>query len=97
MLFSMQAKYPFSEAGIEPLGSSWFGVYGIFNDRNCIYIGGSKDIKASLLEHIRRTSEQAPQIWHLNPTYCLVALNPAVGLDEAVAATIRIYGPILQY
>ncbi len=97
MLFSMEAKYQFSENGIESLGSAWIGIYGIFNDRNCIYIGGSKDIKASLLGHIRRTSVEAPQIWHLNPTYCLIALNPAVGLDEAVSAAIRIYGPILQY
>lgn len=51
MPFPEQQKRPFTKTGIEVLTQNQIGIYGIFNDTECIYIGQG-DIRERLLRHL---------------------------------------------
>lgn len=51
MPFPEQQKRPFTKTGIEVLTQNQMGIYGIFNDTGCIYIGQG-DIRERLLRHL---------------------------------------------
>ena len=93
MPFPIRSRYPFTEAGIASLGSSPLsGVYGIFSNRVCIYVGAAEDIRAHLQERFAGRRFQ-----DYEPTYFLVGLNPSKGLTNAQAELIREYKPVAQY
>ncbi len=96
MPFPMQDRRPFTQAGIELLASIRPGIYGIFDDSVCIYIGSAGDVRTQLLKHFRNATAEAQRIWQNRPTYFQVSLNPSSGLARALADLINEYRPIAQ-
>ena len=60
--------FAFTEQGIAKYAPRESGVYGIYNSKNWIYIGESKDMEGRLYEHLRGESDQSERILKHNPT-----------------------------
>src|SRR5262245_12691643 len=74
MPFPKQDRHDFNLRKISMAHPNQPGVYGIFSRSGCIYIGKSEDIQMSLLQHIRRESEQSRCILHYDPRYWLAVI-----------------------
>ena len=74
MPFPKQEKHCFTIAKISTLQANQPGVYCIFNNAGCIYMERTKDIRESLLRHVRRQSEQSNCIFEHHPKYWLAMI-----------------------
>jgi hypothetical protein len=80
MPFPHQDARPFTRPGIEWLAPDQIGVYGIFREDACIYIGRG-DLRGRLLAHLNGDN---PRITRERPTYYLTAVtNDEVNKEKA--------------
>ncbi len=70
MPFIKQDPRPFTKQGIEILNPNQNGVYGIFRNDTCVYVGRG-DIRARLLDHL---SGGNPRITRERPTHFFAEL-----------------------
>lgn len=68
MSFASSNSFPFTESGIATYAPRGSGVYGIFNSKEWIYVGESKDMEARLFAHLRGESDQSACILRREPT-----------------------------
>jgi excinuclease UvrABC nuclease subunit len=97
MGFANSASYPFTEAGIASYAPRGSGVYGIFNSREWIYVGESKDMEARLYAHLRGESEQSPCILNHRPTGFIFETCDSATRTAREFALIRELSPICNY
>jgi len=45
--------YPFDEKSVLTYAPSESGVYALFNDATCLYVGESSDIRSQLMQHLK--------------------------------------------
>ena len=74
MPFPKQDKHDFTVSKISTMEPNQAGVYGIFSHSGCIYLGTADDIRASLLQHVGRQSQQSGCIFEYQPQYWLAAV-----------------------
>lgn len=94
MGFDNAGSFPFSEQGIAKYAPRDSGVYGIFNDREWIYIGEAKDMETRLYEHVRGQSEQSTRISRRNPTSYVFERCDAATRVKREVALIRELDPV---
>jgi hypothetical protein len=59
----------FSERGIAAYAPRTSGVFGIFNQTGCIFVGAAEDLEASLYSHLRGGTDESYWIRCQNPTH----------------------------
>jgi predicted GIY-YIG superfamily endonuclease len=69
MPFGSDSSFVFTERGIAAYAPRTSGVYGIFNQKGCIYVGAAQDLEASLYSHLRGGTDQSCWIRRQNPTH----------------------------
>jgi hypothetical protein len=79
--FPKQEKHEFTLETISTIRPGQPGIYGIFNQTRCIYIGKSEDIRECLLQHARGESEQSVSISKKKPQYWLASIVAKSQLD----------------
>ena len=94
MPFPLQKYHPFTVIGVGWLPEGQPGVYGIFNAIHCIYIGQAQDLKAALMEHVTRRSEDSERIWLYNPTFFQAERISLNSLKNEETRYIQEYRPI---
>ena len=92
----MQEKHPFTQLGLEALGPSLSGVYGIFGDKVCIYIGAANDMKVSLMEQFGHTASNAELIWEHAPIYYQAGIRSSNGIPRVLAELTEEYQPVVK-
>ena len=95
MPFPIQDKHPFTQAGIGSLGPSLSGVYGIFGEEVCIYIGAAEDMNAKLTEHFVHASAEAERIWEHGPVYYQAGIKSSNGQARLLAELTEEYRPFV--
>lgn len=68
MPFNNERFYSFTQDGIALTASRCPGIYGIFSNALCVYVGQTDDIQAALYEHLRGQSDCSRCILFYNPT-----------------------------
>lgn len=63
------SAFTFTEDGIRKYAPRKSGVYGIYNSKNWVYVGESKDMEGRLYEHLRGESDQSARILKHTPTH----------------------------
>jgi predicted GIY-YIG superfamily endonuclease len=69
MSFGSDSSVVFTERGIAAYAPRTSGVYGIFNQMGCIYVGAAQDLEASLYSHLRGGADESYWIRRQKPTY----------------------------
>jgi predicted GIY-YIG superfamily endonuclease len=69
MPFGSDSSVVFTERGIAAYAPRTSGVYGIFNQKGCIYVGAAQDLEASLYSHLRGGTDESCWIRRQNPTH----------------------------
>ena len=89
MPFPEQPRHPFNEEEIRRLPEGKRGVYGLFNEEACVFVGKG-NLRERLLGHLKPGyTEESRSIRKLAPTYFLV--------EETEDFVVRHMGLTVEY
>jgi excinuclease UvrABC nuclease subunit len=94
MPFPLQVNWAFTETGIASLPAGQSGIYGISRPDRWIYVGQAHDIRARLLEHLRKQSTESACIHSHGPASWQAEIAAASQLNAREATLIHELRPV---
>lgn len=77
MPFGKKFRFDFTAREISEHAPKESGVYGIFNETGCVYVGEAPDVQACLFSQLRGGTDESCWIRILHPAY--FAFEPCEG------------------
>jgi hypothetical protein len=94
MPFNSRSSYQFTDREIAKHAPPSSGVYGIFNESGCVYIGETSDIQASLFAQLRGETDESCWIRSQHPDQFVFERLAQSDCDQREHMLIAQFDPI---